>query len=82
MFDSLFQLLDLIEPGDLVIYSGSLTDCHGLYIAQPCPCRRCLRRDACGSTDARYLLLNPWGDRDRDLFCVRRQSITRSAACA
>lgn len=77
---ALFRSADLIENGDLVLYHGSKTDRHGLYIALPCPCRYCMLADARGVPDARYALLDPWGEDPRGLHHVRRQSMTRSAA--
>jgi hypothetical protein len=85
--DTLFASLDLIEPGDLVLYHGSLTDQHGLYIAQPCDCYWCRvgdKRAVKGSPetrDPRYRLINPWRP-ELTLRCARRESITRSTACA
>ncbi|MER5909551.1 hypothetical protein ABT124_03345 [Streptomyces sp. NPDC001982] len=85
--DTLLRSLDLIEPGDLVVYHGSIEQAHGLYIAQPCDCYWCRvadKRAAKGgpdSRDPRYRLTDPWGTA-RTLHCARRQSITRSAACA
>ncbi|GAA0704712.1 hypothetical protein GCM10010193_69640 [Kitasatospora atroaurantiaca] len=76
--DSLFRALDLIEPGDLVSYHGSLTDFHGLYIATPCDCHNCKLRDAYGVSDFRFRLLDPWGDLRHTPRCVRRKSITRA----
>ncbi|MFF7022999.1 hypothetical protein ACFY97_18600 [Streptomyces klenkii] len=78
--DTLFRSLDLIEPGDLVRYHGSLTDAHGLYLAQPCPCAVCRLRLRITPTDTRYVLLDPW-DEMPGPQCVRRASITRSDAC-
>ncbi|MFI2078495.1 hypothetical protein [Streptomyces triculaminicus] len=37
----LFRSLDLIEPGDLVRYHGSIAAAHGLYLAAPCSCPVC-----------------------------------------
>ncbi|MEU1673392.1 hypothetical protein ABZ752_15345 [Streptomyces roseifaciens] len=79
MSDSLFRGLDLIEPGDLVRYHGSLADAHGLYLAHWCPCADCNLRFRVGS-DTRYMLIDPWGEAPGPQ-CVRRASITRSAAC-
>ncbi|MCW8103537.1 hypothetical protein [Streptomyces tauricus] len=79
MTDTLFRDADLIEDGDLVIYHGSITYCHGLYIATSCPCRNCALADYRGTDDVRYSLSDPWGEYQR-LFHVRRQSITRSVA--
>ncbi|WP_372411272.1 hypothetical protein [Streptomyces luteireticuli] len=78
--DTLFRTLDLIEPGDLVRYHGSLTNAHGLYLAQPCPCEVCSLRLRITATDARYVLLDPWGE-VASQQCVRRQSITHSTTC-
>lgn len=81
MTDTLFRALDLIEPGDLVIYHGSITELHGLYIATPCACFFCAIRDRRGDADARYSLTDPFGEAPGTVRCARRQSITRSAAC-
>ncbi|MFE6461975.1 hypothetical protein ACFVP0_31525 [Streptomyces cinereoruber] len=81
---TLFRALDLIEPGDLVLYHGSKPDFHGLYVARPCDCFYCAREDYLGATDTRYRLSDPYTE-DPDaltLRCVRRTSITRSAANA
>ncbi|MFE9881920.1 hypothetical protein [Streptomyces sp. NPDC005784] len=80
MSSTLFRGADLIESGDLVIYHGSKPDYHGLYIALPCPCRYCYIADVRGTPDARYALVDPWGEHPRGLVHVRRQSITRSVA--
>lgn len=86
MSDTLLRALDLIEPGDLVIYHGTVTEAHGLYIAKPCDCRACVLADiraarhGADSADPRYRLIDPW-DPARTLRCARRESITRSAAC-
>ncbi|MEU1373006.1 hypothetical protein ABZ442_04990 [Streptomyces triculaminicus] len=80
--NTLFRSLDLIEPGDLVNYHGSLTDWHGLYIVELCNCGLCRIRDVVQSDDVRYRLIDPWTERDATPRCVRRQSITRSTACA
>lgn len=81
MDTTLFSSLDLIEPGDLVLYHGTLTDLHGLWLAIPCPCRTCDAMDALGLPDVRFALADPWGERPGPLH-ARRQSLTRSAACA
>ncbi|MFD9519689.1 hypothetical protein [Streptomyces sp. NPDC059979] len=84
MSDTLFRTLGLIEPGDLVLYHGSKSNYHGIYLAKPCPCFDCGRTDYLGLADARYGLTDPFSE-DPDaltLRCVRRQSITRSAANA
>ncbi|MFD4830172.1 hypothetical protein ACFWPV_10000 [Streptomyces uncialis] len=70
-----------IAPGDLVIYHGSIPEFHGLYVALPCVCPLCLRMDELGFAVARYDLIDPFGEQAGP-FHVRRQSITRSAACA
>ncbi|MEU1309482.1 hypothetical protein ABZ419_11385 [Streptomyces cinnamoneus] len=80
MSDTLFRSLDLIEPGDLVRYHGSITTAHGLYLAHPCPCELCRVRFRLSPRDTRYLLIDPWDERPGP-HCVRRQSITRSTAC-
>lgn len=79
--DELFHSLDLIGPGDLVIYHGTLTDCHGLWLAVPCPCEICRAIDAFGLCDSRFALIDPWGEQSGP-FHARRESITRSTACA
>lgn len=81
MSDTLIRSLDLIEPGDLVDYHGSFTALHGLWLAVPCPCRTCAALDALGVPDVRFALADPWGERSGP-YHVRRESITRSAACA
>ncbi|MFF9238417.1 hypothetical protein ACF1AY_15995 [Streptomyces sp. NPDC014776] len=78
--DTLFRSLDLIEPGDLVIYHGSIEDLHGLWLAIPCPCGICRRIDQLGIAETRFALADPWGE-EPGPFHVRRKSITRSAAC-
>ncbi|MDG4535298.1 hypothetical protein [Streptomyces sp. AV19] len=75
-----FRSLDLIEPGDLVHYHGSIKTAHGFYLAVPCPCSVCRLRHDLSPTDTRYLLTDPWGDLPGPQ-CVRRASITRSTAC-
>ncbi|WP_155054557.1 hypothetical protein [Streptomyces blattellae] len=80
MSDTLIRSLDLIEPGDLVIYHGTITDLHGLWLAVPCPCRICRAVDALGLVDLRFALVDPWGERSGP-YHARRESITRSAAC-
>ncbi|WP_426568126.1 hypothetical protein [Streptomyces canus] len=86
MSDTLLRALDLIEPGDLVIYHGTVTTHHGLYIATPCDCRACVLADmraarrGADSADPRYRLIDPW-NLTFTLRCARRESITRSAAC-
>ncbi|WND33990.1 hypothetical protein RI578_06640 [Streptomyces sp. BB1-1-1] len=79
--DTLFRSLDLIEPGDLVIYHGTLTDCHGLWLAVPCPCDLCRAMDRMGFADVRFALVDPWGELSGPVH-ARRASITRSAASA
>ncbi len=81
MDDSLFRSLDLIQPGDLVQYHGSIPDAHGLYIVEPCRCFTCRYHEALGSADIRYRLRDPWDEDAPAPRCVRRQSITRSATC-
>jgi hypothetical protein len=49
----LLRTLDLIEPGDLVVYHGSITDRHGLYLAKPCGLAHS------GGVDAVILRLRP-----------------------
>ncbi|MFF3884082.1 hypothetical protein [Streptomyces sp. NPDC001914] len=80
MSDTLLSSLDLIEPGDLVIYTGSIPSLHGLWLAIPCPCRICEAIDAFGLPDTRFALGDPWGQRPGPHH-VRRESITRSIAC-
>lgn len=60
--DTLLRILDLIEPGDLVLYHGSITNRHGLYLAQSCDCFYCARADYLGSDDVRYRLTDPYAD--------------------
>ncbi|MFJ4879891.1 hypothetical protein ACIP93_32455 [Streptomyces sp. NPDC088745] len=84
MSDTLLRALDLIEPGDLVLYHGSIPSLHGLYLARPCECFDCGLADRLGSTDTRYQLSDPFAE-DPDaptLRRVRRESITRSTANA
>ncbi|WP_416976680.1 hypothetical protein [Streptomyces sp. T028] len=81
MSDTLLRALDLIEPGDLVIYHGTIRSLHGLWLAVPCPCQICKAIDAFGIADVRFALVDPWAERSGPLH-ARRQSITRSAACA
>ncbi|MFJ8348949.1 hypothetical protein ACIQ9J_21825 [Streptomyces sp. NPDC094153] len=78
--DALFNYLNLIGPGDLVLYHGTLTDAHGLWLAMPCPCNICHAMDALGLPDVRFALIDPWGEQPGP-FHARRASITRSAAC-
>ncbi|MFE6362944.1 hypothetical protein ACFVP3_23460 [Streptomyces sp. NPDC057806] len=80
MSDTLIRSLDLIGPGDLVIYHGSITDLHGLWLAVPCPCQICRAMDVFGLPDIRFALVDPWGEQPGPHH-VRRASITRSAAC-
>lgn len=80
MSDTLLRALDLIAPGDLVIYHGSIEDCHGLWLAIPCPCRICAAVDALGLPDVRFALVDPWRERPGP-YHARRASITRSIAC-
>lgn len=80
MSDTLLRSLDLIEPGDLVLYHGSLTDLHGLWLAIPCPCRICAALDDMGIPDVRFALADPWRERPGPHH-ARRESITRSVAC-
>lgn len=77
--DTLFRLIDLIEPGDLVLYHGTIKDCHGFWLALPCPCRICDRADALGIVDVRFALVDPWGELSGPIH-ARRESITRSIA--
>lgn len=80
MSDTLIRALDLIEPGDLILYHGSVTSAHGLWLAVPCPCEVCAVLDARGIPDVRFALADPWGERPGP-YHVRRESVTRSAAC-
>ncbi|WP_329214875.1 hypothetical protein OG352_05415 [Streptomyces sp. NBC_01485] len=80
MSDTLLRALDLIAPGDLVIYHGSIEDMHGLWLAVPCPCQICHALDDFGIPDIRFALVDPWRERPGP-FHARRQSITRSIAC-
>jgi hypothetical protein len=77
---TLIRSLDLIAPGDLVVYHGSIQNLHGLWLAIPCPCHLCKAFDGLGLVDVRFALADPWGDLPGP-FHVRRNSITRSAAC-
>ncbi|WP_137991238.1 hypothetical protein [Streptomyces vilmorinianum] len=79
MSDALLSSLALIEPGDLVMYHGSIETHHGLWIAVPCACGICEQLDAFGLADIRFALVDPWGERSGPHH-VRRESITRSAA--
>jgi hypothetical protein len=79
MSDMLFRGLDLIEPGDLVVYRGSIEKLHGLWLAIPCPCAVCQRLDEIGFPDVRFCLVDPWGELSGPHH-VRRESITRSIA--
>ncbi|MEY2232796.1 hypothetical protein [Streptomyces sp. BF23-19] len=84
MSDTLFRTLGLIEPGDLVLYHGSIPEHHGIHLAQPCDCFHCGRADRLGIDDTRYRLTDPFAE-DPDACTVqhvRRKSITRSAANA
>jgi hypothetical protein len=76
-----FRTIELIEPGDLVLYHGSIGSHHGLWLAIPCPCRVCHRLDEIGFPDVRYALVDPWGELSGPHH-VRPESITRSAACS
>ncbi|GAB2714646.1 hypothetical protein [Streptomyces bullii] len=79
MSDTLLRSLDLIEPGDLVLYHGTFECCHGLWLAIPCTCGICDAMDAFGVADPRFALIDPWGELSGP-FHVRRKSVTRSAA--
>ncbi|OKJ48099.1 hypothetical protein AMK27_38850 [Streptomyces sp. CB02009] len=84
MSDTLLRTLDLVEPGDLVLYHGSKPECHGLYMARLCFCAHCGHADHVGSADTRYHLTDPFAE-DTDacvVHHVRRASITRSAVNA
>ncbi|MEU3899770.1 hypothetical protein [Streptomyces sp. NPDC045251] len=78
--ETLFRSLDLIAPGDLVMYHGSLKEFHGLWLAVPCPCDVCQALDRMGIPDVRFALVDPWGERSGPHH-ARRESVTRSAAC-
>lgn len=80
MSDTLIHALDLIGPGDLVIYHGSIPSAHGLWLAVPCGCGICARHDRLGLSDVRFSLVDPWGERSGPHH-ARRESITRSIAC-
>ncbi|MEV7581566.1 hypothetical protein [Streptomyces erythrochromogenes] len=84
MSDTLLRTLDLVEPGDLVLYHGSKPEHHGLYLAQPCDCLDCGVSDYLGIDDVRYRLVDPFADDPYacKVHHVRRESITRSAANA
>lgn len=83
--DTLLRSLDLIEPGDLVIYHGHIDSAHGLYIATPCDCYWCRVADQRAavrgpdSANPRYRLTDPWNPAFT-LRCARRESLTRSVA--
>ena len=79
MSDTLIRSLDLIEPGDLVVYHGSFLALHGLWIAIPCPCGICKAMDAQGFAEVRFALGDPWGELPGPHH-VRRESLTRSVA--
>jgi hypothetical protein len=76
-----FRTIELIEPGDLVLYHGSIPSHHGLWLAIPCPCRVCRRLDEIGFPDVRYALVDPWRELSGPHH-VRPESITRSVACS
>ncbi|MEU4173255.1 hypothetical protein AB0F46_41255 [Streptomyces sp. NPDC026665] len=80
MSDTLIRSLGLIEPGDLVIYTGSIPALHGLWLAVPCSCQICAAIDALGLPETRFALADPWGEQSGPHH-VRRESITRSIAC-
>lgn len=80
MSDSLFRSADVIESGDLVQYHGSITELRGLWLALPCRCRNCVAFDVIGLPDVRFALADPWGELAGPHH-VRRESLTRSAAC-
>ncbi|MFE0104466.1 hypothetical protein [Streptomyces sp. NPDC059009] len=80
MSDTLFRLLDMIEPCDLVIYHGSIKSHHGLWLALPCQCLNCAVADEFGLPLTRFALADPWGELAGPHH-VRRASITRSVAC-
>ncbi|MFE0099825.1 hypothetical protein [Streptomyces sp. NPDC059009] len=80
MSDALFRSLDVIEPGALVVYHGSIGSHHGLWLALPCLCLNCARADELGVPDCRFMLIDPWGELSGPHH-VRRESITRSSAC-
>jgi len=77
--DNLLQSIGVIEPGDLVIYHGSIPDLHGLWLAVPCLCPICLHLDDLGIADVRYALVDPWQELSGPHH-VRAQSVTRSTA--
>lgn len=81
MDTTLFRSLELIEPGDLVIYHGSIRRLHGLFLAVPCGCGICRQLDAFGFSEVRYALVDPWLELPGPHH-VRPASITRSAACS
>lgn len=81
MSDTLIRSLDLIEPGDLVVYHGSIRLLHGVaWVAIPCPCEVCGAFDRMGLPESRFALADPWGELPGPHH-VRRQSLSRSAAC-
>ncbi|MFJ6730034.1 hypothetical protein ACIQPQ_34560 [Streptomyces sp. NPDC091281] len=81
MSDTLLRSVDLIEPGAIVIYHGSLTSLHGTaWLAVPCTCGICDAADRLGLPNVRFALIDPWSELPGP-FHVRRESLTRSAAC-
>ncbi|KAB7850159.1 hypothetical protein [Streptomyces mobaraensis] len=80
LFSALIRSLDIVEPGDLVIYHGSIPARHGFHIATPCVCPHCLLAGEYGSEDLRYHLIDPWDETARPLRCVRPESITLCAS--
>ncbi|KOG53141.1 hypothetical protein ADK76_28930 [Streptomyces griseoflavus] len=78
--EALFRSADLIEPGDLVLYHGSIRTHHGLWLALPCRCGNCAAFDELGFSVTRFALADPWGELSGPHH-VRRTSLTRSAAC-
>ncbi len=80
MSNTLLSSLDLIGPGDLVIYHGTIEEDHGLWIAAPCPCLVCVRLDEIGFPDVRFALIDPWTQSLGPVH-ARRESITRSITC-
>lgn len=80
MSDTLLRQLDLIEPGDLVVYRGSIESAHGLWLAIPCGCGICRAADVYGLRQIPFTLIDPWGEQAGP-FHVRPSSVTRSAGC-
>lgn len=79
MTDTLFRDADVIELGDLVVYHGSITALHGLWLAVPCQCGNCKLMDEMGLPNVRFALVDPWGEEPGPEH-VRRTSVSHSRA--